>query len=60
MSKEIKEMLNDEIGKTFGKLESLSTETEERKSAISELETLYKLSIDEKKLELEAEANSFS
>ena len=55
MSKEIKEMLNDEIKTTFDKLKSLSEGTKERESAIKDLDTLYQLSLDEEKLDLEAE-----
>ena len=55
MSKEIKEMLNDEIKTTFDKLKWLSEGTKERESAIKDLDTLYQLSLDEEKLDLEAE-----
>lgn len=55
---EIRELLNEEIKSQIKDLASLATGSKEKSSAVDDLANLYRLSIEETKLELDAEEKS--
>ena len=52
---EIRDLLNEEIKSQIKDLASLATGSKEKSSAVDDLANLYRLSIEETKLELDAE-----
>ena len=52
---ELKELLEEEIAEEIQELSSLATGSEEKSSAIEDLSKLYKLKIEETKMELDFE-----
>ena len=55
---EIRDLLNEEIKSQIKDLASLATGSKEKSSAVDDLANLYRLSIEETKLELDAEEKS--
>ena len=55
---EIRDLLNEEIKSQIKDLASLETGSKEKSSAVDDLANLYRLSIEETKLELDAEEKS--
>lgn len=53
MNEEIKKMLDEEIKEEFHSLSSLQAGSKEKTTAIENLETLYRLKIDETKIEID-------
>lgn len=53
MNEEIKKMLDEEIKEEFHNLSSLQAGSKEKATAIENLETLYRLKIDETKIEID-------
>lgn len=53
MNEEIKKMLDEEIKEEFHNLSSLQAGSKEKTTAIENLETLYRLKIDETKIEID-------
>lgn len=53
MNEEIKKMLDEEIKEEFHNLSSLQAGSKEKSTAIENLETLYRLKIDETKIEID-------
>lgn len=53
MNEEIKKMLDEEIKEEFHSLSSLQAGSKEKATAIENLETLYRLKIDETKIEID-------
>jgi len=58
MSKEINKMLEDEIERSFDELKPFQTGSKEKSTAIQDLETLYKLHLEEVKIDSEADAKN--